>query len=204
MNIVARLISSNYKTFETEEGRNTANSDNKVIKARTIRDVESFDGSLIQIIANLKEIYDLKNSKEVFSLSYLVELFRTDIPEYSKRSLIDKINETGIDKLRNTFERINMECEDYFCESEDLFGIFKRHQFNKKLIRSETDKLQQVIQYIHITLIHVNILHKKGIYSPAKLICSKKVDLKTIESVVKEVEKLLQNTLNQIKLVRPS
>lgn len=204
MNIVANLITSNKRVYEPEDRTNTINPKAEINKTRIKKDIESFDSSLIQIIAYLKEIHKLKNQNGEFTLNYLVELFDRDIPEYSKSGLINKIHAIGFDKLRETFERINMECEDYFCESEDLFGIFKRHQFNKKLMRTESDKLRQVIQYIHVTLIHVNILHKKGISSPTNLICTKKVALKSIEPFVKEVEVLLQNILNQHKVKRPS
>lgn len=200
MNIVANLITSNKRVYEPEDGINSINPKVEINNTRIKKDIEPFDSSLIQIIAYLKEIHKLKNQNGEFTLNYLVELFERDIPEYSKSRLIKKIHAIGFDKLRDTFERINMECEDYFCESEDLFGIFKRHQFNKKLMGTESDKLRQVIQYIHVTLIHVNILHKKGISSPANLICSKKVALNTIESFVNEVETVLQNILKLQKL----
>ncbi len=204
MNIVANLIASNDRFYEPEERNDSKNSETKKNNIRIKKDLESFDYSLIQIIRYLKEIHKLSDKKGGFTLNYLVELFDKDIPEYNKSLLLRKINTIGFDKMRETFERINMECEDYFCESEDLFGIFKRHQFNKKLISTESEKLRQVIQYIHITLIHVNILHKKGISAPASLICSKKVAFKTVEPFVQEVEILLMNILNQHKIKRPS
>lgn len=201
MNIIADLITSGRGTYEPDEKNNylKPNIEKSNIKAR--QDVESFDARLIRIISFLKEIHKSGNQNGDFELDYLVELFDRDVPEDSKRRLIKKINTIGFDILRDTFKRINMECEDYYCESEDLFGIFKRHQFNKKLMRTESDKLRQVIQYVHLTLIHVNILHKKGIYAPAKMICSKKVALHLAESFVKEVESVLRNILNQQKQI---
>lgn len=200
MNIVNNLITSSKRIYEPKEKPYSINLNPEIRNTRKRKDAESFDAHLIHIITYLKDIYRSRNQNGEFALSYLAELFDRDITEDSKKPLLRKINAIGFDKLRDTFERINMECEDYYCESEDLFGIFKRHQFNKKLIRKESDKLRQVIQYIHITLIHVNILHKRGISSPASLICSKKVAFKTIESFIKEVEKLLLDILNQDKI----
>jgi len=197
MNIVANLIASNSGIFEREEKFDTINSDVDVNKIN--EPVESFDSRFVQIITYLKGIHKLKNPAGEFTLNYLVELFDQDIPEYNKSFLISKINNIGFEILRDTFERINMECEEYFCESEDLFGILKRHQFSKKTMRTDSDKLKQVIQYVHITLIHVNILNKKGISSPPNLIRTKKTALDRIESFVKEVEILLHNILNHHK-----
>ena len=197
MNIVANLIKPKSEFLETVEKTGSLNSNIETCQDPVKEDAQSFDSHLIQVIAYLQEIHKLKNQREEFTLNFLVELFERDIPESSKSLLIKKINTIGFDILRDTFERINMECEDYFCESEDLFGIFKRHQFNKKLMSTDSDKLRQVIQYVHITLIHVNILHKKGIYSPANLICSKKFALNTVDSFVREVEAVLQNILKQ-------
>ncbi len=197
MNIVANLIASNSGIFETEEKFENVNFDIGVNKIN--KPVESFDSRFVQIITYLKEIHRLKNPGGEFTLNYLVELFDRDIPELNKSFLIKKINKIGFEELRDTFERINMECEDYFCESEDLFGILKRHQFSKKTLRTDSDKLRHVIQYVHITLIHVNILNKKGISSPPNLISTKKTALNRIESFVKEVEILLQNLLDQNK-----
>jgi len=197
MNIVANLISPNLGTFEREEKFEIISPDVGVNKIN--KPVESFDSRFVQIITYLKEIHRLKNPGGEFTLNYLVELFERDIPELNKSFLIKKINKIGFEELRDTFERINMECEDYFCESEDLFGILKRHQFSKKTLRTDFDRLRQVIQYVHITLIHVNILNKKGISSPPNLISIKNTALNRIESFVHEVEILLQNILDQNK-----
>ena len=202
MNIIANLIASSSEALETEVKFNSLYSNSEMNETRIKKDSGSLDPRFIRIIALLKEIHQLKKPSGEFTLYYLLELFEKDIPEYNKSQLIRKINKIGFDKLRDTFERINMECEDYFCESEDLFGIFKRHQFNKKILKKDSDKLRQVIQYIHITLINVNILYKKGISSPTNLICSKKVSFSTIESIVRDVETILLNTLNQHKIIR--
>ena len=162
-NIVANLINSDRHYFEKEERTDSLYSRSRSNKKETTKNVVSFDSRMRNIIMYLKEIHQLQNQNEAFTLNYLFELFDRDIMGNDRDLLIKKINAIGFDKLKNTFERINMECEDYFCESEDLFGIFKRHQFNKKLPGSNSEKLQQVIQYIHVSLIHINILHKSGI-----------------------------------------
>jgi hypothetical protein len=200
MNIVANLINSDHKIFEKEERTDLSDPKVQRVKKRTPKDIESFDSRMSNIIMYLKGIHQLKNQNEAFNLSYLVELFDTEITEYDKSRLLTKINAIGFEILKNTFERINMECKDYFCESEDLFGIFKRHQFNKKLPVTDSDKLRQVIQYIHITLIHINILHRRGISSPVNLICSKKDEIKVIESFIKAVEAILLSMLNQYRI----
>ena len=199
MNIVANLINSDHQIFENKEGTDLSDPRVQVIKKRTSKDIETFDSQMSNIIKYLKDIHQLKNRNEAFTLNYLGELFDTEITELNKSRLLTKINSIGFEILKNTFERINMECEDYFCESEDLFGIFKRHQFNKKLPVKDSDKLRQVIQYIHITLIHINILHRRGISSPVNLICSKKDELKALGPLIKEIEIIL---LNIIKLNR--
>jgi len=199
MNIIANLITSNTDIFKAEEKFDSIESNANLNNGEINKEIGSFDFRFVQIINTLKEIYKLKNPSREFTLNFVPELFEQEIPEQDKSLLINEINKIGFEKLRDTFERINMECEDYFCESEDLFGILKRHQFSKKTIRTDSDKLRQVVQYVHITLIHINILNKKCISCPPNLINTKKTALSTIEPFVKEVEILLQNILNQYK-----
>jgi len=199
MNIVANLITSNSEISETEEKPNLINSSIETCKNNINKDFGQFDAQFVQIIIYLREIHQLKNPNEEFTLNYLFKLFDRDIPVQNESLLIKQINKIGFINLRDTFERINMECEDYFCESENLFGIFKRHQFKKRILETDSDKLRQVIQYLHITLIHVNILHKKCISLPANLIGVKRSAYNTIEPFVNEVESSLRDLLHNAK-----
>ena len=199
MNIVANLITSNSEISETEEKPNLINSSIETCKNNINKDFGQFDAQFVQIIIYLREIHQLKNPNEEFTLNYLFKLFDRDIPVQNESLLIKTINKIGFFNLRDTFERINMECEDYFCESENLFGIFKRHQFKKRLLETDSDKLRQVIQYLHITLIHVNILHRKCVSLPTNLINVKKSAYHTIEPFVSEVETLLLDLLHYAK-----
>ena len=199
MNIVANLINFDGGYSGREEVTDSSDPKVQISDKRIAKDVVSFDSRMSNIILYLKDIHQLRNQNKAFTLTYLVELFDSHITGYDRSLLIKIINTIGFDILKDTFERINMECEDYFCESEDLFGIFKRHQFNKKIPGSDSDKFRLVIQYIHITLIHINILHRRGISSPLNLICSEKVDLNALETLIKEVESILRNMLINVE-----
>lgn len=199
MNIVANLISSSPESKNLEGKPDLLNSSIETCKNNIHKDFGEFDAQFVHIILYLREIHQLKRPNEEFTLKYLVELFDQDINKQNESRLIKTIHKIGFFNLRDTFERINMECEDYFCESENLFGIFKRHQFKKRLLETDSDKLRQVIQYLHITLIHVNILHRKCVSLPTNLINVKKSAYHTIEPFVSEVETLLLDLLHYAK-----
>jgi len=199
MNIVANLITSSPESKNLEGKPDLLNSSIETCKNNIHKDFGEFDAQFVHIILYLREIHQLKRPNEEFTLKYLVELFDRDIPVQNESLLLKQINKIGFENLRDTFEKINVECEDYFCETENLFGIFKRHQFKKRILETESDKLRQVIQYLHITLIHVNILHKKCISLPADLISVKKSAYNTIEPFVSEVKTLLLDMLLNAK-----
>ena len=158
------------------------------------RTVLNFDKRLLRILMLLRNIHHLKHPREDFSIAFLIELFDPEMPDKKKSKLIREIRRIGFNKLKSTFEKINLECESYLCESEDLFGIFKRNQFKRGMPQTDDDMLKQIIQFLHITLIHINILYKrKNIQLPEKLIAIKNEAFETIEPFIKRVEEVLND-----------
>lgn len=199
MNIVANLIASDTQVKDPVEKPDLLHSSIETCKNSIHKEIGKFYAQLVNIIIYLREIHQIKRPNEAFTLIYLVELFDREIPAGKESNLIKTINKIGFINLRDTFEQINMECEDFFCESENLFGIFKRHQFKKRIRETDSDKLRQVIQYLHITLIHVNILHKNCKSLPENLMNVKKSAHNKIEPFVSEVETLLVDLLHNAR-----
>ena len=157
-----------------------------------------FDIQILRLIALIREIHQLRNRSEDFSFIYLVEIFRNEISEKDRSILIRIIKRIGYEKLKKTFERINMECESYLCESENLFGILKRHQFSKEIPKTEGERLNQIMQFLHITMIHINILHNsKNKSLPEEIIACKNKAFQTIEPFVNKVEEILAGIFNE-------
>jgi len=156
----------------------------------------SFSYPILKIFNQLKEIYQLKNSPADFSLDYFLELFDNQVSEENKSVLVQEIKNIGYEKLKNSFEKINLECENYFCETENLFVILKRHQFNKKEPESDHQKLKQIIQFMHITLIHLNILHNNKDHVLTECLVSiKNKAFKKIEPFVNKVDDIFVDIL---------
>ena len=174
-------------------------SDNIKFDTSTLK----FDNRLLRILALLRDIHQLKNRSDDFSLIYLVELFENEISEDKKSVLIREIKNIGYERLKATFEKINMECESYLCESENLFGILKRRQFRKEIPDTDGDRLKQIIQFLHITLIHINILRNSENKSlPEKIIAIKNKAFETLEPFVNKVEEILDDIFNRAIIYR--
>ena len=153
------------------------------IKERKLK----FDIRLLQLLTLLRAIHRLNNKPEDFSLNYIVEIFKNDISEKNKYELISEIKNIGYERLKDTFQKINLECESYLC-----FGILKRHQFSKETPNTDPEKLHQTIQFLHITLIHINILNNSRNNSlPKKIIAIKNKAFKTLEPFVNKIEEIL-------------
>lgn len=162
-----------------------------------------FDNRLLRLVVLLKEIHQRHHPDDEFSMNYLVKLFENHFDTRSKSDLITEINLIGYEKLKNTFEKLNQECESYLCESEDIFGILKRHQFNKSNPETDYEKLRQVIQFMHITLIHINLLHnKRRTTIPGKIIILKNMAFDIIESIVNKIEGILIDIAYPISVSR--
>ena len=195
MNIKSFLLKPSSQFTNTKEKSKSviSHADNIKIDTGALK----FDNRFLRLLTLLREIHLLKNRPDDFSLIYLVELFENEISEKKKSVLIREIKKIGYEKLKHTFEKINMECESYLCESENLFGILKRRQFNKEIPDTDNERLKQIIQFLHITLIHINILHNsKNKSIPEKIIAIKNKAFKTLEPFVNKVEELLDEIFN--------
>lgn len=159
-----------------------------------------FDSQFLRIFRQLKEIHKLKNQSTEFSLDCFVETFEKEISEKNKSVLIKEIEKIGFNKLRDTFEKINLECENYLCDPENIFGILKRHQFNKKLPNTDSDKLKLIIEFMHITLIHLNILHNTNHKKiPEKLISIKTDAFNTLEPFVSKIDDIFVGIIASLR-----
>lgn len=173
----------------------SAPSDNNENNIRGLQ----FDNRLIGLLTVLRKIHQIKNHSDDFALNYLFELFENEVSEKAKNSLIKEIKRIGYDKIKTTFEEINMECESYLCETENLFGILKRYQFNKQTPDSDREKLKQIIQFLHVTLIHINILHKRETGPlPGKILAMKNLTFETLEPFVNKVGEILDDLFHRI------
>ena len=195
MNLKSYLLApgSYFWNNEDNSGSEDSQSGNSKLNASTLK----FDVRLLQILTLLKDIHRLKNRSDDFSIIYLVELFENEISEKKKSLLIREIKKIGYEKLKATFEKINIECECYLCESENLFGILKRRQFRKEIPDNDIEKLKQIIQFLHITLIHINILYHSRVRAiPEKIATIKNKAFVTLEPFVNRVEEVLDEIFN--------
>jgi hypothetical protein len=192
-------VKSYFITPESDFFRADENPDFVIPQATNMEinnNVLEFDNRFLRIVSLLREIHQFKNQSNDFSLSYLVELFQNEASEKNKSILIKEIKKVGYEKLKDTFEKINMECECYLCETENLFGILKRHQFKKEIPDSDSERLKQIIQFLHISLIHINILHnRKNRSIPDTLKNIKIKAFETIEPFVNKVEEILSDMI---------
>jgi len=83
---------------------------------------------------------------------------------------------------------LNQEYENYFYEEENLFGIIKCNQFRKRIPIDEGKELKQIIQFLLVTLIHVNILQRNRNTSlPWKIIKIKNEAFGAIKPFIEQV-----------------
>jgi len=197
MNVKSYLLGPDSQFSSKDE-----NHDPKTFQSDKIKfDISAlkFDNRLLRILSLLRDIHQLKNHPKDFSLIYLIELFDNEVSEKKKSLLIREINSIGYGKLKATFEKITKECESYLCESENLFGILKRHQFRKEIPDTDKKRLKQIIQFLHITLIHFNILHNsKNKSMPEKIIAIKNKAFETLEPFINKVEEILEDMFTQV------
>lgn len=159
-----------------------------------------FDTQFLRIFSLLKEIHLMKNQSKKFSLDCFVEAFDNEVSEKDKLILINGIKTIGFNKIRDTFERINSECENYLCNPENLFGILKRHQFSKEVPADDSDMLKQIIQFMHLTLIQLNILqNNKHKRIPERLVAIKTSAYYTIEPLINKVDEIFVKILHRYR-----
>jgi hypothetical protein len=195
MNLKLNQLGSDHLSTNRKFELDSTPADNNENNIRGLQ----FDNRLIGILTVLRNIHQIKNHSDDFALNYLVDLFENEVSEKGKTSLIKEIKRIGYDKLKATFEEINMECESYLCETENLFGILKRYQFNKQTPDSDREKLKQIIQFLHVTLIHINILHKSETGPlPGKIIAMKNLAFETLEPFVNKVGEILDDLFHRI------
>jgi hypothetical protein len=140
----------------------------------------------------LRSLYEYQQTKDQNSFPCVVTFFNENFNADHRRKIINSIDVIGFEKIRHAFDILNRECENLLCEEEDLFGIFKRHQFNKNEPVTDNQKIKLIGRYIHLTLIHLNILKKKKITNiPQSLINTRRNALEIINPLLMEIFKII-------------
>jgi len=191
MNIIADLVNSKPDVLKTGEYAERVRKHPNPEEVE--KNADQFDYWFLQIIHHLKKVHDVKRPHKTFTLDYIVDFFQNEIDDRVRSRLLRRIHSIGFENLKSTFEKINRECDDYFCETEDLFGILKRHQFSKPIPVHDEDVLCKAIQFLHISLIHINILYKKKLLLPGTLRISKAEAVDTLQPFLQEVDAVLMD-----------
>lgn len=91
----------------------------------------------------------------------ICDLLDASIPEDRMPFVNNAINETGFENIREAFRTLNQICENEFEESENLYGILKKHRFKKLPDLNIEQQFKHISNYFHLTFVYQNIMKKK-------------------------------------------
>lgn len=90
------------------------------------------------------------------------ELIQSKFTPEQENILLDRIQTIGFARLKEAFWDLNKACNSLLCEPEDLFGIFKRRMFHHRDPLNDKDQIYFIGRYLHLTLMHIKMLKKRG------------------------------------------
>ncbi len=91
----------------------------------------------------------------------ICDLLDASIPGDRMPYVYNAINETGFENIKEAFQTLNQICENEWEESENLYGILKKHRFKKLPELNIDQQFQQISRYFHLTFVYQNIMKNK-------------------------------------------
>jgi hypothetical protein len=150
------------------------------------------------IIPALRKLCLSYGKSEKFTLDCFQGFFHHEISKEDKEQISAMVLKIGFENTRDSFETINRECENITCESEDLFGIFKRHQFKMKTPLNKSKMYEKTIHYIHLTLIHLNIIfNQKNEGRVTEMFVRNKEDFDVLRPLFSLLEKIMLESIRK-------
>lgn len=162
-----------------------------------------FDRQFRRLASEIKILYQIKKPDVALKYQCVVDFFERDFRPDHKMKLSRQIHDVGFNKIKNAFQVLNRECENLLCENEDLLGILKKHLFNQRPPENDNQMIRQTGQFIHVTLIYLNVLKNKKITGYREsFLQAKNEALLVINPVIEVIFNIISELMNENKFHR--
>lgn len=119
--------------------------------------------SQLEKLSGIIKAYNIFKFKDKASqLDCICALMEQVISEDQRTLLLQTVHQSGYEPIQRAFIALNQVCEEIDKETEDLFGILKRHRLNFPVPENDQLKFYRISQFLNVTLIHFQLQKKKG------------------------------------------